>query len=135
MWLGGSRRLSQQITKGERRPAWTPEYMRPFDDLFGDGQTKGVNFSLSVTIEMARRMLATACDSDERARAATSLDAALWSLGERESDPARLEEAVTAFRAALEEWPRERAPKGGAVQKAHSITEGAEKFALTAVAR
>ena len=33
-----------------------------------------------------------------------------WRLGERESGTARLEEAVAAYRAALEEWTRERVP-------------------------
>jgi hypothetical protein len=35
---------------------------------------------------------------------------ALATLGERESDPARLQEAVTAFREALKEWTREKVP-------------------------
>jgi hypothetical protein len=35
---------------------------------------------------------------------------ALWRLGERESGTGRLEEAVTAYRAALEEMTRERVP-------------------------
>ena len=39
-----------------------------------------------------------------------NLGIALWTLGERESGTARLEEAVAAYRAALEEWTRERVP-------------------------
>ena len=39
-----------------------------------------------------------------------NLGIALSTLGERESGTARLEEAVTAYRAALEEWTRERVP-------------------------
>ena len=39
-----------------------------------------------------------------------NLGNALSTLGERESGTARLEEAVTAYRAALEEWTRERVP-------------------------
>ena len=39
-----------------------------------------------------------------------NLGTALMRLGERESGTARLEEAVTAFRAALTEWTRERVP-------------------------
>ena len=39
-----------------------------------------------------------------------NLGAALQTLGERESGTARLEEAVAAYRAALEEWTRERVP-------------------------
>ena len=39
-----------------------------------------------------------------------NLGNALWTLGERESGTARLEEAVAAYRAALEERTRERVP-------------------------
>jgi hypothetical protein len=39
-----------------------------------------------------------------------NLGGALARLGERESDPARLLEAVEAYRAALTEWTRERVP-------------------------
>ena len=39
-----------------------------------------------------------------------NLGIALWTLGERESGTARLEEAVAAYRAALEERTRERVP-------------------------
>jgi hypothetical protein len=39
-----------------------------------------------------------------------NLGAALQTLGERESGTARLDEAVAAYRAALQEWTRERVP-------------------------
>ena len=39
-----------------------------------------------------------------------NLGAALSMLGERESGTTRFEEAVAAYRAALEEWTRERVP-------------------------
>ena len=39
-----------------------------------------------------------------------NLGNALWTLGEREDGTARLEEAVAAYRAALEVWTRERVP-------------------------
>ena len=39
-----------------------------------------------------------------------NLGLALWRLGERESGTARLEEAVAAFRAALQERSRDRVP-------------------------
>jgi hypothetical protein len=39
-----------------------------------------------------------------------NLGLVLSALGERESGTARLEEAVAVFRAALEEWTRERVP-------------------------
>ena len=44
------------------------------------------------------------------ARTQTNLGNALWTLGERESGTARLEEAVVVLRAALEEYTRERVP-------------------------
>ena len=44
------------------------------------------------------------------ARTQNNLGNALTRLGERESGTARLEEAVAAYRAALEEWTRDRAP-------------------------
>jgi tetratricopeptide (TPR) repeat protein len=44
------------------------------------------------------------------ARTQTNLGVALRTLGEREGDPARLEQAVEAFRAALQERTRERVP-------------------------
>ena len=47
---------------------------------------------------------------EQRARLQWSLGNALCALGERESGTARLEEAVTAYRAALEERTRERVP-------------------------
>jgi tetratricopeptide (TPR) repeat protein len=39
-----------------------------------------------------------------------NLGNALWALGERESGTARLEQAVAAYRTALEEWTCERVP-------------------------
>jgi hypothetical protein len=46
----------------------------------------------------------------EWAQTQNNLGLALWRLGERESGTARLEQAVVAFRAALEERTRERVP-------------------------
>jgi hypothetical protein len=85
------------------RPAWRPEFQTQYDTYYEDGETKGVNLSLSVAIELARRMLTTAQDSDERGVAASLLGTALKALGERESGMGWLEEAVVAHRAALEE--------------------------------
>ena len=47
---------------------------------------------------------------DQRARLRVTLGTALRVLGERESGTERLEQAVTAYQAALEEQPRERVP-------------------------
>ena len=81
------------------RPAWLPGFRERFDSIYLDGETRGINFSLSVAIELARRMVATARDDGERWTAAVLLGDALRALGERESGTARLEEAIAAFRA------------------------------------
>jgi tetratricopeptide (TPR) repeat protein len=84
----------------ERVP-WLPPFRERYDKFYEEGQAKGINFSLSVAIEFARRMLATAQDSDERGIALVLLGNALWTLGEREPGTAHLEEAVSAYDAAL----------------------------------
>ena len=87
----------------ERSP-WLARFRERYDIFYEEGKTKGINSSLSVAIELARRMAVTACDGTERGTAANLLGLALWRLGERESGTARLEEAVAAYRAALEEY-------------------------------
>ena len=92
------------------RPAWLSGFRQRYDAFSEEGEAKGINFSLSIAIELARRMVATAHDSTERGTAANLLGNALVRLGERESGTEKLEQAVVAYRAALEEWTRERVP-------------------------
>jgi hypothetical protein len=92
------------------RPAWHPDFRARYDEFWADGNDKGINFSLSVASELARRSLATARDANERGVALNLLGTALSTLGERESGTARLEEAVAAYRDALKEYSRERVP-------------------------
>ncbi|MBV8444065.1 MAG: trypsin-like peptidase domain-containing protein, partial [Hyphomicrobiales bacterium] len=80
------------------------------DEFYTEGRNKGANVSLEVAIELARLELIAARDADDRGAARTDLGLALGALGGRESGTARLEEAVAAFRATLEEWTRERTP-------------------------
>ncbi len=80
------------------------------DEFYVEGRDKGANASLEVAIELARFELKAARDADEKGSAGNDLGNALWTLGERESGTARLEEAVAAYRAALEERTRERVP-------------------------
>ena len=80
------------------------------DQFYVEGKDKGVNFSLEVAIAIARQEVALAHGPDEHGVALNDLGLALSSLGERESGTARLDEAVSAYRAALEEWTRERVP-------------------------
>ena len=98
------------IENPAERPAWRSEFRARRDAFASEGETKGINFSLSVAIEMARLMLAAARSADERGTALNLLGNALWGLGERESGTARLEETVEAYRAALTERTRERVP-------------------------
>jgi tetratricopeptide (TPR) repeat protein len=102
------------IGQSTERPAWRPAFRARWGEYWEDGRDKGINFSLMVAIEMARLLVATALDGDERAAARNLFANALQALGEREGGTARLEEAVAAYRAALEEWTRERAPLGWA---------------------
>ncbi len=92
------------------RPAWAPAFRARWDAFHEEGRDKGLNLSLEIAIALARRMLATAATPDERGTAGNLLGLALQTLGARESGTARLEEAVAAYRAALEEWTRDRVP-------------------------
>ena len=83
---------------------------RKQDEYYVEGRDKGINGLLEVSIELARLALKAAPDADERGAAENDLGNALGELGERERGTVRLEEAVVACRAALEEWTRERGP-------------------------
>ena len=74
------------------------------------GRDKGVNLDLELSIDIARGVLNRAADPDQRGSAGNDLGMALATLGERESGTARLEDAVRAFEAALEEMTRDRVP-------------------------
>jgi tetratricopeptide (TPR) repeat protein len=80
------------------------------DEWYERGRDKGLNLDLEVSIELAKITVARASTADERGTALNYLGIALASLGERESDTARLEAAVEAYREALKEWTRERVP-------------------------
>ncbi len=80
------------------------------DEHYVEGRDRAVNASLEVAIELARLEVEAARNADERGVAGNDLGTALARLGERESGTARLEEAVAAYRAALEEQTRERVP-------------------------
>jgi hypothetical protein len=53
-----------------------------------------------------------------------ALGTALGALGERESGTGKLEEVVAAYRAALEEWTRERAPLDGDAEQSRLCVAG-----------
>jgi tetratricopeptide (TPR) repeat protein len=74
------------------------------------GRDKGLRFDLEVAIALARESVNRAADADQKGAALNDLGTVLQVLGERESDTARLQEAVTAYTEALMEWTRERVP-------------------------
>src|SRR5262249_25953676 len=63
------------------QPAWLPEFRARFDEFWADGNEKGINFSLSVAIELARRMVVTAREPNERGVALNLFANALRALG------------------------------------------------------
>ena len=83
---------------------------READVLYQYGDERGSNVHLAATISLQRELLRRAGTADEQAAAHNNLGIALAELGERENGTARLEEAVKAYRAALEVRSRERAP-------------------------
>ncbi|MGB8843698.1 MAG: hypothetical protein WCC64_21820, partial [Aliidongia sp.] len=96
------------------RPTWLPAFREHYDEYEREGRDKGINFSLSVAIELARRIVTTARDTDERGIALDLLGTALGMLGEREVSTGRLKAAIAAFYAALQERTRDRDPAGWA---------------------
>ena len=92
-------------------PTLTVEFLKSeAATLYEYGRDRGGNVHLVATIALRRKTLVLAVSSNERGAAYHNLGTALWRLGERESGTARLEEAVAAYRAALEERTRERVP-------------------------
>jgi tetratricopeptide (TPR) repeat protein len=110
--IAAARRIETLVTTNNptNRPAWLPEFRARYDEYMADGEEKGINFSFSVGVELARRMVATARDTDERGFALGLLGQALSRLGESEGGTARLEEAVAALRADLDRLVRKRVP-------------------------
>ena len=92
------------------RTARQPAFRQQWDHFYKEGRDKGINFSLAVAIALSRRMLETAKNADEAGTARNNLGTALATLGARESGTKRLEEAVTAYRAALTERTQDRVP-------------------------
>ena len=80
------------------------------DHYYESGRDKGINQDLDLSIELARIVVERASGPDQSGNALQDLGIARYSRGERESGTARLEEAVAAYRAALEERTRERVP-------------------------
>jgi hypothetical protein len=86
---------NQQMRFNALRAVWREYYER--------GRDAGVNFDLAVSIELANSNIVMALGTDQRGYALNDQGISLKTLGERDVDMLRLEESVTAFRAALQE--------------------------------
>ncbi len=80
------------------------------DEYHARGCDQGVNLDLEVAIELAQILVEQASDSDQCGQVFNILGNALQALGARESDPARLGQAIEAYREALKEYTRQRVP-------------------------
>ncbi|MEO1249922.1 MAG: hypothetical protein AAFW76_08795, partial [Pseudomonadota bacterium] len=99
------RRLELQVSE----EALFDKLLKVEDDWYARGRDKGLNFDLMIAIAINRQILAKF--KRERvplqwAATQNNLGNALATLGERETETARLEEAVGAYRLALEERTR-----------------------------
>jgi tetratricopeptide (TPR) repeat protein len=98
------------VENPDGRPAWSPAFRERYNRFYEEGGTKGINFSLSVAIELARRMAASARDDGERGMAGNLLGNALRALGVWERGTERLQGAISAYQLALQGRTRELAP-------------------------
>ena len=83
---------------------------RQADALYREGEERGNNAALKQSIQTLHLVLQYRTRNRvplQWAGTQNNLGIALRWLGERESGTARLEEAVAAYRAALEEWTRD----------------------------
>ena len=80
------------------------------ETLYQYGRDRGSNVQLTALIAVRQTLLDAASSNDERGAAKKDLGNALFTLGERENGTAHLEEAVEAYRAALQVRARERVP-------------------------
>jgi tetratricopeptide (TPR) repeat protein len=78
--------------------------------FYVEGADQAINLSLEVSIEIAKTSINFARSTEQRAVALNDLGSALTTLGERETDTDRLEQAIEAYTAALSERTREQAP-------------------------
>ena len=95
--------------ESDGKPVSTKSLMPEVEVWYERGRDRGLNLDLAVAIALSRRAVELAT-ADDRGAALNYLGITLSILGERESGTERLEEAVAAYRAALEEHTRERVP-------------------------
>ncbi|MEN3793142.1 tetratricopeptide repeat protein [Fulvimarina sp. MAC3] len=100
------RNLDLETAEAERFDA----LRRLQEEWYVRGRDKGLNFDLEVSIELARLSVDEGAHPDQRGAALNNLAISLLTLGGRENGTERLDKAVTACRAALEEQTRDRVP-------------------------
>jgi tetratricopeptide (TPR) repeat protein len=104
-------KLARRVTLETPDPAARFDALRAEQEVWYErGRDKGLRLDLEVAIAIAQISHDKAQDADQRGTALNDLGTALQTLGEREAGTDRLEQAVTACRAALEEYPRDSNP-------------------------
>lgn len=97
-------------TDAPEKSATSDAFERRLKAFYDEGRDKGVNFSLTIAVALARLRSVSAETPAEKGEALVWLGNALAILGQRESGTVRLEEAIHAYWAALEERKRECVP-------------------------
>lgn len=117
-----ARRIGQIVAAEDPfdRDAWLKSLGEKWTHYYEEGEQRGINLSLEVAVAVAELALPICVGRDERGDWRSRLASALSALGAREggterNGTERQEEAVIAFRAALEERTRERVPLDWAV--------------------
>jgi tetratricopeptide (TPR) repeat protein len=108
---GAARQITRRLTLETADPGVLFEALRrEFRTWYERGRDRGLRLDLEVAIAIARTSHGRARDADECGTALNDLGNALLTLGGRETGTARLKEAVAAYRDALKERTRDRAP-------------------------
>jgi tetratricopeptide (TPR) repeat protein len=74
------------------------------------GRDQGLNFDLTVSIHLAKALVAAAADAGQRGAALNDLGNSCGVLGQREGNTDRLGQALSAYRAALQHFKQDRTP-------------------------
>ena len=108
---GAALQIVRRLTLAATDPSALFDSLRREQDAwYKRGRDEGLRLDLEVAIALARLTYRQGRDSNHRGMALNDLGTALGTLGAREGISVRREASVTAFRAALDEWTRERVP-------------------------
>jgi tetratricopeptide (TPR) repeat protein len=109
--IAAAEKLARRVDLETPDPATRFEALTTEHNLWYErGRDRGLRLDLEVAIAIARIALRRATDCDQRGAALNNLGNVLAILGERETGTERLQEAIAAYRAALEEITIDRAP-------------------------